>query len=152
RPVPGANDNLSGVFLALGVVKALRESGVSFEHTEIACLITGSEEAGLRGAKAWAAGHAREFRDVETVFLALDTFHGLEPLTIYLEARNATVKNDPGCGALIRQAAKTCGHEASIGSIPLGSTDAAPVAQAGLTATALGAMDPASAPFYHPRR
>jgi hypothetical protein len=152
RPVPGANDNLSGVFLALGVVKALRESGVSFEHTELACLITGSEEAGLRGAKAWAARHARGFRDVETVFLALDTFHDLEHLTIYQGDLNGTVKNDPAFSALIQQAAKTCGHEARIGSIPLGSTDAAAFTQAGLTATALVAMDPAPAPFYHTRR
>ncbi|MDP2322804.1 MAG: M28 family peptidase, partial [Gammaproteobacteria bacterium] len=71
--VPGANDNLSGVFLALGVIKALREAGTVFEHTEIACLITGSEEAGLRGAKAWAARHAPEMKDCDTGILVLDT-------------------------------------------------------------------------------
>lgn len=150
--VPGANDNLSGVFLALGVVKALREAEVTFDHTEIACLITGSEEAGLRGAKAWAAAHAKEMRDGETAILVLDTFHDLEHLTVYEGDLNGTVKNDAAFSTLVQEAAKACGHEARRGSIPLGSTDAAAFTQARLTATALVAMDPAPARFYHTRR
>lgn len=152
RPVPGANDNLSGVFIALGVVKALREAGTTFDHTEIACLITGSEEAGLRGAKAWAGRHAPEFQNGVTVILTLETLHDLEHLTVFQHDLNGTVKNDPAFSALVQAAAMACGHEAPLTSIPLGSTDAAAFTQAGLTATALCAMDPAPAHFYHTRR
>jgi len=150
--VPGANDNLSGVFLALGVAKLLRDAEIAFDHTEVACLITGSEEAGLRGAKAWANAHAAELKDCETVILVLDTFHDLEHLTVYQGDLNGTVKNDPDFSALVMEAAKACGHPAKLGTIPLGSTDAAAFTQAGLKATALVAMDPAPAHFYHTRR
>lgn len=150
--VPGANDNLSGVFIALGVVKALREAGVRFEHTEIACLITGSEEAGLRGAKAWAARHAGELDDCETVILTLDTLRDLDHMSIYDRDLNGTVRNDAAFSALVQAAAKACGYDVPRAAIPLGSTDAAAFTQAGLRATALCAMDPAPAHFYHTRR
>jgi len=150
--VSGANDNLSGVFIALGVVKALREAGVRFEHTELACLITGSEEAGLRGAKAWAARHAGELDDCETVILTLDTLRDLGHMTVFDRDLNGTVRNDPVFSALVQASAKTCGYDIPLAPIPLGSTDAAAFTQAGLRATALCAMDPAPAHFYHTRR
>jgi hypothetical protein len=150
--VPGANDNLSGVFIALGVVKALREAGVRFEHTEIACLITGSEEAGLRGAKAWAARHAGELEDCETVILTLDTLRDLDHMTIFDRDLNGTVRNDAAFSALVQASAKARGYDVPLAAIPLGSTDAAAFTQAGLRATALCAMDPAPAHFYHTRR
>lgn len=150
--VPGANDNLSGVFIALGVAKALCAPGKRLAHTEIACLITGSEEAGLRGAKAWAARHAGELADCDTVILTLDTLRDLEHLVVYDRDLNGTVRNDAAFSALVQSAAKACGHEIPQASIPLGSTDAAAFTQAGLRATALCAMDPAPADFYHTRR
>lgn len=150
--VPGANDNLSGTFIAIGVAKALREAGVRFEQTEIACLITGSEEAGLRGAKAWATRHAAELNDCETVILSLDTLCDLEHMTIYDRDLNGTVRNDPAFSALVQASAKACGYDVPLAAIPLGSTDAAAFTQAGLRATALCAMDPAPAHFYHTRR
>lgn len=58
--VPGANDNLTGVLASVAVLKCLKESGIRFEHTEVAVLLTGSEEAGLRGAFAWARKHKKE--------------------------------------------------------------------------------------------
>ncbi len=150
--VPGANDNLSGVFIALGVAKALCAPGQRLAHTEIACLITGSEEAGLRGAKAWAARHAGELADCETVILTLDTLRDLEHLVVYDRDLNGTVGNDAAFSALVQSAAKACGYDIPLASIPLGSTDAAAFTQAGLRATALCAMDPAPADFYHTRR
>lgn len=150
--VQGANDNLSGVFIALGVVKALREAGVRVEHTELACLITGSEEAGLRGAKAWAARHAAELDDCETVILTLDTLRDLGHMTVFDRDLNGTVRNDPDFSALVQASAKACGYDIPLAPIPLGSTDAAAFTQAGLRATALCAMDPAPAHFYHTRR
>ena len=52
---PGANDDLSGALIVVGLAKFLRASGIRPENTELVYLITGSEEAGLRGAKAFAA-------------------------------------------------------------------------------------------------
>ncbi|MBR6635752.1 MAG: M28 family peptidase, partial [Clostridia bacterium] len=53
RPVDGANDNLTGCYMGIAILKALKDEGIELENTEIGVILTGSEEAGLRGAKAW---------------------------------------------------------------------------------------------------
>eukprot|EP01105_Mastigella_eilhardi_P027818 TRINITY_DN8805_c0_g1_i2.p1 TRINITY_DN8805_c0_g1~~TRINITY_DN8805_c0_g1_i2.p1 ORF type:complete len:358 (+),score=81.37 TRINITY_DN8805_c0_g1_i2:92-1165(+) len=52
--VPGANDNLSGALCTLALAQILRDSAESFDDIDLVFLVTGSEEAGLRGAKAYA--------------------------------------------------------------------------------------------------
>ena len=69
----GANDNLSGCFVAMSVLKEMAERGFRFAHTQVCCLITGAEESGLRGALACAKKHLAEFSRCETVFIVLDT-------------------------------------------------------------------------------
>jgi len=149
---PGASDNLSGTFLVTGIAKFLHESGVRPENTEIEYLVTGSEEAGLRGAKAHMALHSEEYRDVETIFFALDTFRELEHLTVYNRDLNGTLRHDPGVCALLRDAGKEAGCDLPFGSVYVGSSDGTAFAQAGHKAAALVAMDPAPAHYYHNRR
>ncbi|MDQ1256098.1 MAG: family peptidase [Candidatus Hydrogenedentes bacterium] len=149
---PGANDNLSGTFLATGIAKALRETGVQLENTELAVLITGSEEAGLRGAKAFVRLYPHEFRDVETIVIALDTICDLDHLYVYNRDLNGTVSHDPATCQLLHNAGKACGRELPSGTVFLGSSDATAFTQAGIRAAALCAMDPAPADYYHNRR
>lgn len=148
---PGANDNLTGVFTSMGVLKRLHESGTRFEHTEVCCLITGSEEAGLRGAKAFVAQHLQELQETPTAFLALDTLGEAEFLTVYLRDLNGTVRHDAAFSALVRDAAKACGYDLPYGAIHIGATDAAALTKAGIAATVLVGMDPAPARYYHTR-
>lgn len=149
---PGAADNLSGTFLATAVAKLLHENGKRPEHTEIEYLITGSEEAGLRGAKAHMARHAEDYRDIETIFIALDTFRELEHFKVYNKDLNGTVTHDPAVCALLKNAAKDVGLEVPYGTVYVGASDAAAFTQAGHKAGALVAMDPAPADYYHNRR
>lgn len=149
--VPGANDNLSGTFITLAVAKYFWETGIRFDHTEVRCLVTGSEEAGLRGAKAYVKAHAREFQDVPTVFLGLETIHDIEHLSVFTRDLNGTVKHDLQVCALLRKAGKRCGRELPDASVYLGSSDAAAFTQGGIRSGLLGAMDPAPARFYHTR-
>ena len=51
RVVDGANDNLSGCYMGIAILKALQDEGIEFENTEIGVILSGSEEAGLRGAR-----------------------------------------------------------------------------------------------------
>ena len=67
RPVMGANDNLTGRFISMAVVKYMQHHDIRFENTEVWVVLTGSEEAGLRGAKAFCKAHKDELGDVETV-------------------------------------------------------------------------------------
>ena len=91
--VPGANDNLTGVLASVAVLKCLKESGIRFEHTEVAVLLTGSEEAGLRGAFAWAKKHKQEIMSdgTETVFVGLETLRDWDHLNIYNRDLTGTV-------------------------------------------------------------
>lgn len=148
---PGANDNLTGTFAAIAVLRQLHAMNVRFEHTEVCCLVTGSEEAGLRGAKAFAAAHNRELKEVPTAFLALDTLHDVEHFTVFDGDLNGTVRNDAAFGALVREAGKDCGFDLPSGTIRIGATDAAAFTQAGIAATALVAMDPSPPRYYHTR-
>ncbi len=148
---PGANDNLTGSLVALKAMKYLHQTGTRFEHTEVQCLITGSEEAGLRGAKAYAEKHASELKEMETVFIALETFRDLEHLSVYNRDMSGTVRHDPETCALLQQAGKNCGFQLPLASVYLGSTDAAAFSQAGIPAAALAAMDPAPPRYYHTR-
>ncbi|NUM55080.1 MAG: M28 family peptidase [Candidatus Hydrogenedentes bacterium] len=148
----GANDNLSGTFIAVGILRAMREHGIRLERTELMAVITGSEEAGLRGAKVWAERHKSECNDVETIVIALDTFRDLPYLTIYNRDMNGTVAHDQMVCDLLKRAALATGRELPFGSIHLGSSDGAAFTQAGFRVGMLGGMDPHPAHYYHNRR
>ena len=149
--VPGANDNLTGVAASLAVIKLLHEAGETFAHTEVAVISMGSEEAGLRGANAYAAAHLAETRAVETVFLALETFRDVDHMAIYARDMSGTVRNDPRVCRLLKLAGERCGRALKYETIYAGASDAAAFSQAGIPAAALAAMDPAPPRYYHTR-
>lgn len=152
RYVPGANDDLTGTLTALSVMKYLSENDIRFEHTEVVTLLTGGEEAGLRGAKAFFKAHPEYKNDgVETVFVGFDTIRDAEYMMLYNRDMTGFVKNDDRVCALVREAAADMGLNVPVGAIPLGSTDAAAASQAGIPAAGFVAMDPAPARYYHTR-
>ena len=151
-PVVGANDDLSGCFISCAVAKFLSDNDIRFENTEVAVLCAGGEEAGLRGSKAFAKQNKAMLNDgVETVFVSFDTIRELEFAKIYEKDMTGMVKNDRRVAELLQSAAKTVGIDVPIGTIELGSTDAAAMSQAGVPASAFTAMDPTPARYYHTR-
>ena len=148
----GANDNLSGTFIATGLLRAMRENGIQLERTELMAVITGSEEAGLRGAKEWSRRHQRDFDDVKTIVISLETFGDLPHLAIYNRDMNGTVVLDRETCDLLKRAAQATGRELPFSSVHLGSSDAAAFAQEGFKAAMFGGMDPHPAHYYHNRR
>ena len=151
RPVMGANDNLSGCFTAMGVAKLMGDLKLRLENTELVIACVGCEEIGLRGAKAFCKAHAEEYTDVETAFVGLDTMTDYEHIGIYCRDLNMTVKHDDALCAMLRQAAKTAGHDIPYANLFFGSSDATAATQAGMRAALLAAMDPAPADYYHTR-
>ncbi len=151
-PVMGANDDLSGCFVSCAAIKFLSDNDIRFENTEVAVLCAGGEEAGLRGAKAFAKQNKDMLNDgVETVFVSFDTIRELEFAKIYEKDMTGMVKNDRRVAELLQTAAKNVGIDVPIGVIELGSTDAAAMSQAGVPASAFTAMDPTPARYYHTR-
>ncbi len=152
RVSPGANDDLSGALMVAGLARFLRASGFQPENTELVYLITGSEEAGLRGAKAFKGRHISDWKDVPTVVVTLDTIRDLDHLHVYNRDRNGTVRHDPAACRWLHDAGRRCGLELGYATVYLGSTDATAFTLAGIPAVALCAMDPSPADYYHNRQ
>ena len=153
RIVDGANDNLSGCYIGMAILKMLKDEGIEFENTEVGVVLTGSEEAGLRGAKAWAGKHAKEFEDVPTFVFSYDTIAQSEQLMVNYRDLNSTVKVDKDVSDLFMEACAELDIPCKKGFVPPlgGATDSAAFAQAGMRATGVTALNHALPDFYHTR-
>lgn len=151
KSVPGASDNLSGCAVNLETVKALKEAGVSLQQTEVINIFSGSEEVGLRGAKAYAKTHKKELQDIPTIVVALDTFRDLEDMAVYDRDLSGTLQHDWQVKHLLQNAAKECGYDLPFSSIYVGGSDAAAFTRQGYKASALCAMNPDPPRYYHTR-
>lgn len=151
KSVPGASDNLSGCYGAISVAKALDDTDTRFENTEVVVICSGSEEAGLRGAKAYVNAHEKELKDIETCVIACDTFRDLETMAVYDRDMSGTVKHDWGVKHLVKNAGANCGYDLHFESVYIGASDAAAFTQRGVKATGFAAMDPTPPRYYHTR-
>ena len=149
---PGAGDNLSGSLAVVGLARLLHMENTVPENTEIVFLVTGSEEAGLEGAKAYVKAHQEEWKDVETICIAYDTLCEMEHFAVHVRDLNGRVRHDPRVCALAREAGKDCGLDLPDAVVEIGSSDGTAFTQAGIPTTALCAMDHAPAHYYHNRR
>ena len=149
--VDGANDNLSADFIAMGVLREMAEQNVRFEHTEVCALLTGSEEAGLRGALAYAKRHKTELQQVETVFIAMDTMREIEQLQIYTSGCTGTQKNSNAVGELIYEAGENCGIEMRETDLYPGAIDAEGFSRYGLEAAGFCGVNHDPRTYYHTR-
>lgn len=153
RIVGGANDNLTGCYIAIAILKMLKDEGIEFENTEIGVVLSGSEEAGLRGAKAWCEAHKDEMNDVPTFIISYDTIAQSEELMVNYRDLNGTVKVDKDVSDLFYEACEELKIPCKKGMVPPlgGATDSAAFAQAGLRATGVTALSHALPDFYHTR-
>ncbi len=154
RVVDGANDNLSGCYMGIALLKALKDEGIEFENTELGVVLTGSEEAGLRGSKAWCEAHKDEFNDVPTFIFSYDTIHDPKFLMVNYRDLNGTVKADKDASDLFMEAADELGIQCKKGMVPPlgGATDSAAFAQAGMRAAGITGLNHKLESYYHTRR
>ncbi|MGN0546397.1 MAG: M28 family metallopeptidase [Acutalibacteraceae bacterium] len=154
RVVDGANDNLSGCYMGISVLKALKDEGIELENTELAVVLTGSEEAGLRGAKAWCEQHKGEFDDVPTFIFSYDTINDPKYLMTNYRDLNGTVKADKDVSDLFMEAAQAVNIPCKKGWVPPlgGATDSAAFAQAGFRATGVTGLNHKLESYYHTRK
>lgn len=150
--VDGANDNLTGCYMGIAVLKALKEHGVELENTEVGVLLTGSEEAGLRGAKAFCDAHKKDYKDAETIILAYDTIHDGRFLGVNVRDLNNIVPSDPHAISLFYNAAKTVDVPIAKIGVPLGATDSAAFNQGGFQCAGITAMNHVLEDYYHTRK
>ncbi len=154
RIVDGANDNLTGCYMGIAVLKALKDEGVELENTELAVVLTGSEEAGLRGAKAWSEAHKDDWHDVPTFFFSYDTIYDPKYLMVNYRDLNGTVKADKDVCDLFLEAAQAIDVPIKKGWVPPlgGATDNAAFTQAGFRSTGITGLNHKLEDYYHTRR
>lgn len=149
--VDGANDNLTGCYLSIALLKALHDENINFKHVEIGVILTGSEEAGLRGAKAWCKKHQSDYFDVPTYIYSFDTIHDLKYLGVNYRDLNATVKSDKQAIEAFQTAALDLNIKCHKTKVPLfgGSTDSAAFQKAGFKACGITALNHVIENYYH---
>lgn len=154
RIVDGANDNLSGCYMGIAILKYMKEQGIELENTEVGVILSGSEEAGLRGAKAWCEAHKGEFDDVPTFIYSYDTIHDPKYLLTNYRDLNGTVKADKDVSDLFMEAAAELNIGCKKGMVPPlgGATDNAAFAQAGFRSTGITGLNHKLESYYHTRR
>ncbi|MBR6391768.1 MAG: M20/M25/M40 family metallo-hydrolase [Eubacterium sp.] len=154
RIVDGANDNLTGCYMGIAVLKALKDEGIELENTELAVVLTGSEEAGLRGSKAWCEAHKGEWQDVPTFFFSYDTIYDPKYLMVNYRDLNGTVKADKDVCDLFLEAAQSIDVPITKGWVPPlgGAPDNAAFAQAGFRSTGITGLNHKLEDYYHTRR
>ncbi len=150
--VDGANDNLSASYIAIGVLKEMTDNGFRFENTEVGCMISGSEESGLRGARAFAKRHKDDLlSDVETIFISMDTMREIEQLQVYTRGCTGTVKNSDAVGDLLAEAGKNCGIDMPRAALYPGAVDAEAFSREGLLAAGFCGVNHDPKRYYHTR-
>ncbi len=149
--VDGANDNLSACYAAIGVLKEMSDNDFRYDNTEVGCLISGSEEAGLRGAKAYAKRHQKELKEVETVFISMDTMREIEQLMVYTRGCTGTVHNSEAVGDLIHEAGQNCGVDMPRAGIYPGAVDAEGFSMYGIRSAGFCGVNHDPKTYYHTR-
>jgi len=149
KPVLGANDNLTGCYVPMAMARMLHETDNRLENTELIIMCSGSEETGLRGAKAFVKKNLEAFNDVETLFVGVDTMTDYDHMAIMITDRTNTVKHDHAAAAMMKQAGKNAGHDLPYHTVFFGASDAAAAAALGMRSIAFAAMDPSPADYYH---
>ena len=152
--VDGANDNLSGCYVGIALLYEMEKAGIMLKHTEVGVILTGSEEAGIRGAKAWAKAHRDDYRDVPTYIMCFDTIHDPDHLMVNELDLNSTVKSDEELCSMFLDAAAKAGVPFKKGKVPLfgGSTDSAAFTQAGFRSVCITGLNHILEDYYHTRR
>lgn len=154
RIVDGANDNLSGCYMGIALLKALKDEGIELENTEVGVILAGSEEAGLRGSKAWCEAHKDDFKDVPTTIISFDTIHDPKYLMVNYRELNGTVKMDKDASDMFYNAAGAVNVPVVKGWVPPlgGATDGAAFTQAGFTSASITGLNHKLEDYYHTRR
>jgi len=152
KVVPGANDNLSGSVAVIEAFRWFANHPLELQNTELICLITGSEEAGLRGAYAYANENYQRLRETPTAVIAVDTLGDFDELGVVVRDMNGFIPHHKKVISLLYQAGLECGIQLKPVTVFLGSTDATAFSKKKIPASALVAMDPSPATYYHTRR
>ncbi|MHA1334700.1 MAG: M28 family metallopeptidase [Promethearchaeota archaeon] len=151
--VPGAVDNLSGSALAVAIGKFLKDNPDYIpENTEIRMISFGSEEAAVRGSRAYVKKHLNELKSKDTWCFNFDSICSAE-LVIFKSDRNNTLKNSREMINIVKEVAEKEGIPHKVKPFPFGGggSDAIPFSEEKIKALTIFSMKVPSQmiQFYH---
>jgi hypothetical protein len=150
--VPGAMDDLAGVAVLVGLGQALADDEHRPAHTEVVLLGAAAEEAGLRGAKRYAAAHTADHSAVPTFGIFVDGVYDERYLTVISRELFTGAVHDSGLVRLARDVAAARDQPMKQTIIPLGASDATAFSLAGVPSVCLLCQDTSRlVPNYHTR-
>ena len=86
KPVMGANDNLSGCAVAMGVANWILGNNKKYDHIELWCGAFGAEEAGQRGSKAFVKKYGDELGILKNSFTLIPESVGVSDVIGFISA------------------------------------------------------------------
>ena len=147
--VDGANDNLTGCFLAMSILREMADKDIRYDDTEICCLITDGEESGLRGARAFANENVEEMLSLNTIVIAPDTVHAVEELKIFSRGINYTESNSEEVCSLLYFAGRKNGLDLPTAEFYPGANDSEAFSAIGVKAAAICGVAFTPQDYYH---
>ena len=147
--VPGANDNLSGVAVLVGLAESLRERPI--EGLRVVLVSAGAEESLQEGIRAYLERHRSDLEPGETWFLNVDTVGS--PHLVMLEGEGPVWMEDytsPSFRKLVAECAQDLGIELERDVRARASTDGIIPSRAGYPTVTLVSVMPWRLPGnYH---
>lgn len=145
KVAPGAGDNLvaSSIALSLGkYYRSLRDQGKGLKHTRLILMSFDAEEEGLRGARAYAKKHEKEFKDIKTYMLNMDCLYDEKELFFLTSDLNNFVKLDESLAHQLVEHGQKLNIKTKTQPLAFltGGTDAAELAKKGVSATTIIGM------------
>jgi hypothetical protein len=142
---PGAGDNMAATAIALEIFKEFAErskAGKGLKRTRLVFASFDAEEAGLRGARAFARRRKEEFDALPSYGYNMDCVYNIEDLRILTSDLNNFVKLDGWAAQRLAALAADEGIKAPKAPLAFltGGTDAAELQAAGARAASLVAM------------
>lgn len=148
--VHGANDNLTGVAMSVAMAEHFYVNRP--QHTRIRVISFGAEEAGLRGAFAYARKYKESLLADKALLVNLDTIKDKEYLTIATNELNTLSFFDKQHIANMKASFDACSVPVKLLPLTVGASDASAFIIEGLPALSLiGMTTERLDPTYHTR-
>ena len=147
--VDGANDNLTGCYLGMSILKEMADKDIRYEDTDVCCLITDGEESGLRGARAFANENVEELLSINTIVIAPDTIHSVEELRIFSRGINYTESNSEEACNLLYFASMKNGLDMPTAEFYPGANDSEAFSSIGVKSAAICGVAFTPQDYYH---
>lgn len=144
--VEGANDNLSGVAVALGLADYLAKNKPS--GTEVMCISFGAEEPNTKGSQAFAQKHIDDLKAVPTFVLNYDMIGEEGILRVIKKEYEVMSTHSKEFVEFVCQTARQAALDVKKSSLPFGNTDATPFSRRGIQATSVVRLDASGLPGH----